>query len=80
MGKAQESPGYDLTVDLERCEVSDAEGFSAPFVVHEDRGTHEFRRHTLLNGLDEIAMTLQAEDEISEFEAKRPRWLTPAGH
>ena len=79
MGKAQESPGYELTVDLERCEVSDAEGFSAPFVVHEDPGTHEFRRHTLLNGLDGIAMTLQAEGEISEFEAKRPRWLTAAG-
>ena len=79
MGKAQESPGYELTVDLERCEVSDAGGFSAPFVVHEDPGTHEFRRHTLLNGLDGIAMTLQAEDEISEFESNRPRWLTPAG-
>ena len=79
MGKAKESPGYRLTVDLERCEVSDADGFSAPFVVHEDQGTHEFRRHTLLNGLDGIAMTLQAEGEISEFEAKRPRWLTAAG-
>jgi len=78
MRKAQGSPGYELTVDLERCEVFDGEGFCAPFVVHEDPGTHEFRRHTLLNGLDDIAMTLQAEDEISEFESNRPRWLTPA--
>jgi len=80
MGKAQESPGYELTVDLELCEVSDAEGFSAPFVVHEDPGTHEFRRHTLLNGLDEIALTLQQDEKIGAFETKRPRWLTAAGH
>ena len=78
IAKAKDSPGYQLTVDLERCEVFDGEGFCAPFVVHEDPGTHEFRRHTLLNGLDDIAMTLQAEDEISEFESNRPRWLTPA--
>jgi len=75
MGKAQGSPGYELTVDLERCEVSDAEGFKAPFVVHEDPGTHEFRRNTLLNGLDEIALTLQQDEKIAAFEAKRPRWL-----
>jgi len=78
MRKAKESPGYRLTVDLERSEVSDDEGFSAPFVVHDDPGTHEFRRHALLNGLDGIAMTLQAEAEIDAFEARRPRWLTPA--
>jgi len=80
MRKAQESPGYELTVDLERCEVSDAEGFKAPFVVHEDPGTHEFRRNTLLNGLDEIALTLQQDEKIAAFEAKRPRWLTAAEH
>jgi len=48
-------------------------------VVHEDPGTHEFRRNTLLNGLDEIALTLQQDEKISAFEAKRPRWLTAAG-
>ena len=79
MGKAQASPGYELTVDLERCEVSDGEGFKAPFVVHEDPGTHAFRRDTLLNGLDEIALTLQRDEKIAAFEAKRPRWLTAAG-
>ena len=78
MGKAQGSPGYELTVDLERCEVSDTQGFKAPFVVHEDPGTHEFRRNTLLNGLDEIALTLQQDEKIAAFEAKRPRWLAAA--
>jgi len=77
--KAKEWPGCELTVDLERCEVWDDQGFRSPFVVHNDPETHEFRRHTLLNGLDDIAMTLQAKDEISEFESNRPRWLTPAG-
>jgi len=78
MRKATEGPPYALTVDLELCEVWDDAGFRAPFVVHTHPETHEFRRHTLLNGLDEIALTLKHEDEISAFEHKRPAWLTPA--
>ena len=77
--KAKEGPGCELTVDLERCEVWDEEGFRSPFVVHDDPETHEFRRHCLLNGLDDIAMTLEAEEEISAFEERRPAWLTPVG-
>ena len=79
MRKAKEGPGCVLTVDLERCEVWDEEGFRSAFVVHHDPETHEFRRHTLLNGLDEIAMTLQQGEKISDFESKRPGWLTRAG-
>ena len=79
MAKAQASPGYRLTVDLERCEVWDDDGFRSPFVVHKDPETHEFRRFCLLNGMDEIALTLKLGGEIRAFEAKRPGWLTPAG-
>ncbi|KKL71945.1 hypothetical protein LCGC14_2089840 [marine sediment metagenome] len=79
MRKAKEGPGCVLTVDLERCEVWDEEGFRSAFVVHDDPGTHEFRRHTLLNGLDEIALTLQQEEKISDFESKRRGWLTRVG-
>jgi 3-isopropylmalate/(R)-2-methylmalate dehydratase small subunit len=79
MAKAKALPGYRLTVDLEACEVSDGEGFLAPFVVHSDPETHVFRREALLNGLDEIAMTLSLDGEISAFEKKRERWLTPVG-
>ena len=79
MRKAKEGPGVELTVDLEKCEVWDEAGFRAPFVVHHDPETHAFRRRTLLKGQDEIALTLQREDEISSFEGNRPRWLTPAG-
>jgi len=35
----------------------------------------EFRRHCLLNGLDNIGLTLQHADKISEFEAKIPSFL-----
>ncbi len=70
MTRAQASPGYRLTVDLERCEVWDHDGFRAPFVVHSDPGTHEFRRSCLLGGLDEIALTLEHEEKISAFEGQ----------
>ncbi|MFZ5816492.1 MAG: 3-isopropylmalate dehydratase small subunit [Bacillota bacterium] len=60
-------PGYRLTVDLERCVVEDEQGFSAPFQVD------PFRRHRLLNGLDEIGLTLQHEAAITAYEATRPR-------
>ncbi|MEX0801457.1 MAG: 3-isopropylmalate dehydratase small subunit [Dehalococcoidia bacterium] len=76
MRKAKEGPGVELTVDLERCEVWDDAGFRAPFVVHHDPDTHAFRRQTLLQGQDEIALTLEREEDISAFEEKRPAWLT----
>ncbi|MFZ0320398.1 MAG: 3-isopropylmalate dehydratase small subunit [Candidatus Sulfotelmatobacter sp.] len=53
---------YELTVDLERCEVRDDQGFQAKFPVD------EFVRHCLLNGLDDIGLTLQHEAEISTYE------------
>jgi len=71
MAKAKESPGYRITVDLERCEVSDRSGFRVGFMMHPDRNVHEFRRYCLLNGLDEIGLTLQQEDKIAAYEQKR---------
>ena len=71
MAKAKATPGYRLTVDLEQCELSDEEGFRVPFVVHRNPATHKFRRHCLLNGLDEIGLTLQHEDKITAYEAAR---------
>jgi len=60
-----EQPGYQLTVDLEQLKLSDSSGGEWPIEVD------EFRRHCLLNGLDDIALTLQLEDKISAFEASR---------
>jgi len=57
--------GYKLTVDLNACRLSDAQGFSLPYVVDESR------RHCLLNGLDDIALTLQHAEKIAAFERSR---------
>jgi len=68
MEKAKAQPGYALTVDLEKQCVTDGEGFSAEFTVD------PFRRHCLLNGLDDIGLSLQHADAISAYEARRPAW------
>ncbi len=67
--RAREREGYRLTVDLERREVRDDYGFRASFVCD------EFRRQCLLEGLDDIGLTLRHESEISDYEARRPAWL-----
>jgi 3-isopropylmalate/(R)-2-methylmalate dehydratase small subunit len=56
----------EAEVDLERLEVR-FDGRAVPFEIEEDR------RHRLLNGLDDIALTLQQEDAISAFERDRER-------
>ncbi len=71
MSEAKSRPGYRLTVDLESCEMRDDEGLSFPFVVHRDPQVHEFRRHCLLNGLDDIGLILEHEAEIAAYEARR---------
>ena len=77
MREAKEGTGAELTVDLERCEVWDERGFRSKFVIHSDPGTHEFRRQCLLEGRDEIALTLEHEDAIGAFEEGRPKFLDP---
>jgi 3-isopropylmalate/(R)-2-methylmalate dehydratase small subunit len=66
MSRAKKVPGYELTVDLEKCEVRDDQGFSANFALD------EFVRHCLLNGLDDIGLTLQHEAEITAYEIRHP--------
>jgi len=60
--RAAAHPGYQLTADLERCTLSDDHGLSYPFDVE------PFRRHRLLNGLDDIGLTLAHEDKIAAYE------------
>jgi 3-isopropylmalate/(R)-2-methylmalate dehydratase small subunit len=64
MKHAQEIDDYQLTIDLEQCEVRDDQGFNARFSID------DFVRHCLLNGLDDIGLTLQHEAEIAEYEAR----------
>lgn len=56
-------PGARVTVDLERCEVKDETGFLVKFIPD------PFRRRCLLEGLDDIGLTLQREAEIAAYEA-----------
>ena len=61
--RAAQHPGYELTADLDTCTLSDEHGFSISFEVQ------PFRQHCLLNGLDDIGLTLEHEDKISAYEA-----------
>ena len=63
MRRAQEHEGYQLTIDLERQTVEDEQGLSILFVVG------EFQRYCLLEGLDDIGLTLRHEDAIRAYEA-----------
>jgi 3-isopropylmalate/(R)-2-methylmalate dehydratase small subunit len=66
MQRAQQIDDYQVTIDLEQCEVRDDQGFRAKFPID------EFIRHCLLNGLDDIGLTLQHEAEITAYEARHP--------
>src|SRR5437762_5484390 len=70
MRGAKEIESYRITVDLERKTVSDTRGFSAAFEIG------DFQRYCLLEGLDDIGLTLQHETEIAAYEDKRPAWIT----
>ena len=58
-------PGYTLTVNLERQVIVKAHGEEIPFPVE------AFRKYCLLNGLDDIGLTLRHAGKIKTFEAER---------
>ena len=66
MRRACEVDDYQLTIDLEQCEVRDDQSFRAKFPID------DFVRHCLLNGLDDIGLTLQHEAEIASYETQHP--------
>lgn len=70
--------GLELEVDLERQEVRREKGREpVPFEVE------AFRRHCLLNGLDDIGLTLQKDAEVAQFESRRTAewpWLDGFGY
>jgi len=66
MRRAHEKNDYHLAVDLEQCKVQDDYGFSASFSMD------DFVRHCLLEGLDDIGLTLQHEPKIAAYEARHP--------
>ncbi len=73
--EVEAAEGYELTVDLERQVVVTPAGEEFAFEVD------AFRKHCLLNGLDDIGLTLQHADEIKAYEARRRQeapWLFDA--
>jgi len=68
---ATKEPGIEVTVDLAAQRI-DAGGFKASFAID------PFYRECLLNGWDEVALTLRQEVDIAHYEAARPAWLPTA--
>jgi 3-isopropylmalate/(R)-2-methylmalate dehydratase small subunit len=69
MRRTKEVEGYQLTVDLETKSVTGTGDFSAAFQIG------DFQRYCLLEGLDDISLTLQHETEIATYENKRSAWI-----
>jgi len=63
--ETEANEGYKLTVDLPQQQVTTPSGESFAFEVD------EFRKYCLLNGLDDIGLTLQHVDDIKAYEEKR---------
>ena len=69
-------PGYQLTIDLPRQVVVKPDGSELPFEVQ------AFRKYCLINGFDDIGLTLRHQDKIKAFEAERLArmpWLAHTG-
>ncbi len=67
---ARARPGHRITADLETCMLTDEEGLTVPFTVHNVPDVHEFRRQCLIEGLDDIALTLLHEEKIGAYERR----------
>jgi 3-isopropylmalate/(R)-2-methylmalate dehydratase small subunit len=66
----EEDPSLEVVVDVEQRRVAAPSiGLDEPFELD------DFTQYRLLNGLDDIGLTLRYGDEIGEFEAARPAWL-----
>ena len=73
--EANAFPGYQLTIDLDKQVVLKGDGEAIPFEVN------AFRKYCLLNGFDDIGLTLQHSDKIISFEQQRllsSPWLVNA--
>jgi len=73
LDRAAKTENYKLTVSLEENTISDEQGFSATFSID------PFRRYCLLEGLDDIGLTLRHADALDKFESKHNAdfWLAP---
>lgn len=67
--RAETFDDYLITADLQNLEIYDNRDFKTIFQID------DFRRELLLEGLDEIGLTLRYESEIGEYEKRRADWL-----
>ena len=75
MHRSEKNPAHRITINLEAQTITDDEGFSAKFEID------PFRKYCLLNGLDDIGLTLRHEAELDKYESKHDPefWLKPRG-
>ena len=69
VARAEDSPGWEMEVDLETQTVTLGNGKSRQFDID------PFVKHCLLNGLDDVGLTMQNQDIITAFEELRPTFL-----
>jgi 3-isopropylmalate/(R)-2-methylmalate dehydratase small subunit len=62
--RARAERNFELTINVEKLTVSDDDGWSASFPLD------SFRQHCLLNGLDQIGITMQKQQAIADYEAR----------
>ena len=72
--RAQDNENYCPTIDLEEGLVTDAQGFRAEFQID------SFKRYCLLNGLDDIGLTMRHEAALDEYETRSPAWRNAAAY
>ncbi|HZL26531.1 MAG TPA: 3-isopropylmalate dehydratase small subunit [Acidobacteriaceae bacterium] len=73
LARSTANPNHKITINLEAQTVTDDEGFTAHFDID------PFRKHCLLNGLDDIGLTLLHKQNLDDYESKHDSefWLAP---
>jgi 3-isopropylmalate/(R)-2-methylmalate dehydratase small subunit len=73
LDRTTENPKHKITIHLEAQTITDDQGFSGTFDID------PFRKYCLLNGLDDIGLTLRHESELDSYESKHDAdfWLKP---
>ena len=71
--RSQQNPTHQITINLEAQTITDDQGYSGTFEID------PFRKYCLLNGLDDIGLTLRHETELNTYESQHNKefWLTP---
>ena len=71
--RSQQNPAHQITINLEAQTITDDQGYSGTFEID------PFRKYCLLNGLDDIGLTLRHETELNTYESAHNEefWLSP---